>query len=331
MRMGSLVSANGATTSSTIHPGDVLCLPSGAASNPSASSAAGRPTGACPAARAAPDRRRPAGRAPRRTPPTYTVRDGDGWYLIASNAGVSMSSLLAANHATADSSLHPGREVCLPAGASAAIVAASTGSAGSFLPANAAGLDALPVQGPCWYGDTWHAARGEGRLHEGVDLLTAPGNYVYAVTDGTLSKRAWDQPGLRAGNAWWLHARRRQRHVLLLRPPVRVRAGAAGRLTRRGGRGHRVRRRDRQRGGAAPALRDPPARWRCGEPVPDREVARWVQEGCRLPTAERLDAGRRRAAHGLSGVVERERTRFTAGSAPPSRGPRRRTPRRCGG
>ena len=198
----SLVSANAANASSPIHPGDVLCLPSGAAvsggsTSPGAASSSGtRSTGASTT----------SGSCTPTNAPTYTVREGDGWYLIATKAGVSMTALLAANRATADSSLHPGREVCLPAGASPKIIEASAGTTGSFLPANAGGLDALPVQGPCWYGDTWHAGRGAGRVHEGVDVLTAPGNYVYAVVDGILWKRAWYQPGLRAGNAWWLLA-----------------------------------------------------------------------------------------------------------------------------
>ena len=63
------------------------------------------------------------------------------------------------------------------------------------------GMRALPVQGPCWYGDTWDDPRGDGRTHEGVDLITFAGQYVYAVADGTLTSRAWDQPGRISGNA----------------------------------------------------------------------------------------------------------------------------------
>jgi peptidoglycan LD-endopeptidase LytH len=67
-------------------------------------------------------------------------------------------------------------------------------------------LQALPTQGPCWYSDSWLAPRGGGRRHIGVDVFTRSGEYVYAVVDGTLTRRAWDQPWLRAGNAWWLTA-----------------------------------------------------------------------------------------------------------------------------
>jgi len=49
-------------------------------------------------------------------------------------------------------------------------------------------LEAKPVQGPCYYGDTWQAARSVGRVHLGVDILAKEGNELYAVTGGTISK-----------------------------------------------------------------------------------------------------------------------------------------------
>ncbi len=62
------------------------------------------------------------------------------------------------------------------------------------------------MRGPCWFSDDWGDPRGGGRRHEGTDLFAALGSYVYAVADGTLTRRAWDQPGSRSGNAWWLTA-----------------------------------------------------------------------------------------------------------------------------
>jgi murein DD-endopeptidase MepM/ murein hydrolase activator NlpD len=62
------------------------------------------------------------------------------------------------------------------------------------------------MQGPCWFSDDWGDPRGAGRTHQGTDLFARVGSYVYAVVDGTLTRRAWDQPGLRSGNAWWLTA-----------------------------------------------------------------------------------------------------------------------------
>ncbi|MBA3287596.1 MAG: peptidoglycan-binding protein [Acidimicrobiia bacterium] len=61
-------------------------------------------------------------------------------------------------------------------------------------------IDAKPVEAPCWYGDTWLAPRGGGRVHLGVDILAARGNSVYAVVDGTVTQIYRDFPGSLAGN-----------------------------------------------------------------------------------------------------------------------------------
>ena len=61
-------------------------------------------------------------------------------------------------------------------------------------------IDVFPVQGKCWFGDTWQAPRGGGRLHEGVDVIAAKGNLLYAAVSGTISKMYWDFPGALAGN-----------------------------------------------------------------------------------------------------------------------------------
>jgi peptidoglycan hydrolase-like protein with peptidoglycan-binding domain len=69
-------------------------------------------------------------------------------------------------------------------------------------PPSAAGvsIDVFPVQGRCWFGDTWQAPRSGGRLHEGVDVIAARGNLLYAVVSGTVSKIYNDTPGSLAGN-----------------------------------------------------------------------------------------------------------------------------------
>ncbi len=69
-------------------------------------------------------------------------------------------------------------------------------------PTSSAGvsIDVFPVQGKCWFGDTWLAPRGGGRLHEGVDVIAARGNLLYAVVSGTISKIYTDTPGSLAGN-----------------------------------------------------------------------------------------------------------------------------------
>ena len=48
---------------------------------------------------------------------TYTVVKNDAWSSIASRAKVSLKSLLAANGATINTLLLPGKSICLPAGA----------------------------------------------------------------------------------------------------------------------------------------------------------------------------------------------------------------------
>lgn len=61
-------------------------------------------------------------------------------------------------------------------------------------------IEVFPVQGKCWFGDTWQAPRGAGRLHEGVDVIAAKGNLLYAAVTGTISKMYYDAPGMRSGN-----------------------------------------------------------------------------------------------------------------------------------
>ena len=51
---------------------------------------------------------------------TYRVVSGDAWILIANKVGVTTKQLLAANGATGSTPLYPGRDICLPKGASTA-------------------------------------------------------------------------------------------------------------------------------------------------------------------------------------------------------------------
>jgi peptidoglycan hydrolase-like protein with peptidoglycan-binding domain len=69
-------------------------------------------------------------------------------------------------------------------------------------PPSAAGvtIDVFPVQGACWFTDTWMAPRGGGRLHEGVDIGAAKGKLLYAAVSGTVSKIYTDFPGSLSGN-----------------------------------------------------------------------------------------------------------------------------------
>ena len=67
-------------------------------------------------------------------------------------------------------------------------------------PVNVA-LQAKPLgKGPCWYGDTWQAARGSGRVHLGVDIGAPEGTPLLAVASGRISQVYRDRPGSLAGN-----------------------------------------------------------------------------------------------------------------------------------
>ncbi|MDO8364576.1 MAG: LysM peptidoglycan-binding domain-containing M23 family metallopeptidase [Actinomycetota bacterium] len=134
--------------------------------------------------------------------PTYTVVAGDSWWKIATNNGVSMTALLTANNATTSTIIHPGDVLCLPSpGATPTTTVPPT-----TRPPATGGLSIrqFPVQGTCWFTDTYGAPRSGGRSHEGVDIIAASGRLIYAVDDGTLTKQYIDAPGALAGNGWRL-------------------------------------------------------------------------------------------------------------------------------
>ena len=74
------------------------------------------------------------------------------------------------------------------------------------VPAPVIALAQFPVQGPCAFIDTYGAPRGDGRKHEGVDIIARSGLYVYAAQDGVLTKKYLDAPRSLAGNGWRLTA-----------------------------------------------------------------------------------------------------------------------------
>ncbi len=61
-------------------------------------------------------------------------------------------------------------------------------------------LQAKPVGGRCYYGDTWHAARGGGRVHLGVDIGAAEGTPLRAVVTGRVIQIYRDRLGSLSGN-----------------------------------------------------------------------------------------------------------------------------------
>ncbi len=136
----------------------------------------------------------------------YTVVAGDGWYLIASKNGVAVAALLAANNATVATPLFPGQRLCLPpaTGATSTTAPGATTTAAPTPPTPTVTIAQFPVQGMCYFTDTFGAPRSGGRTHAGVDIIAKSGLYLYAVADGTLTKQYIDAPGSLAGNGWRL-------------------------------------------------------------------------------------------------------------------------------
>jgi peptidoglycan hydrolase-like protein with peptidoglycan-binding domain len=73
--------------------------------------------------------------------------------------------------------------------ATAQALALTPGTAPPVVETPSITLQAFPVQGKCFFGDTWHVSRGAGRLHEGVDIGAAEGKFVYAAADGRITKQ----------------------------------------------------------------------------------------------------------------------------------------------
>ena len=161
----------------------------------------------------------PAKAAPACPGATYTVVSGDSWSRIASHVNVKMAALVGANGATTATVIHPGQTLCLPLSTPAAApttpVTTTTPTvptpptpAPPALPAapTAASIAAFPVQGLCSFADTYGAPRAGARVHEGVDIIAKAGQWIYAVSDGTLTKQYVDAPGSLSGNGWRLTA-----------------------------------------------------------------------------------------------------------------------------
>ncbi len=110
--------------------------------------------------------------------------------------------------------------------ATAGALGLTAGAPPAAAPAVTVQLEAKPVQGPCFYGDTWNAARGNGRVHLGVDIGAKEGNAVYAAISGTVSQVYSEASDALAGNG--LKIRRPDgtyifyAHLLNLAPEIAV-------------------------------------------------------------------------------------------------------------
>ncbi len=61
-------------------------------------------------------------------------------------------------------------------------------------------ITTFPVQGRCYFGDSYGYPRSGGRTHLGVDIIAPAGKLLYAVADGTITKVYADYPGSLSGN-----------------------------------------------------------------------------------------------------------------------------------
>jgi LysM repeat protein len=154
--LSTLLSLNGLSLNSVIHPGRVL-----------------KTSGAGPVA---------SGR-------TYTVVSGDCWSCIARKFGMPTRDLLAENGATTSTMIHPGQVIDLPAGA-----APAEGSSPASTPATAQ----RPSSSDPWLSTQLEAAVGAWRVDLAASLGGRPVRIVWdssvpwgteAVTDPTMTIR----------------------------------------------------------------------------------------------------------------------------------------------
>lgn len=86
---------------------------------------------------------------------TYTVVRGDGWSIIARRLGVTTKALLAANRATTATVIHPGRSICVPAGATPTTTPTSSPSSGTTSASNATSASCANGTYTVVKGDGW--------------------------------------------------------------------------------------------------------------------------------------------------------------------------------
>ena len=171
----SLLAANEATLSSGLHPGDVLCLPSGATT---------------PARPATCQIERP-------------IEDGDSWFSIASEAGVTVSTLVAQNNATQNTVLYVGDSICLPAG-SEAVAAPPPSCAGSH----------TVVPGDSWYAIATTTGVSTGALLAANDAsanrVLQPGDELClpaGATPTSTAESCTSEVTVAAGQSWHVISR----------------------------------------------------------------------------------------------------------------------------
>ncbi len=104
-------------------------------------------------------------------------------------------------------------------------------------------LEVFPVQGQCYFGDSYGYSRSGGRVHLGVDIIAPAGKLLYAVRRRTITKIYADYPGSLSGNGvrlstgdgtYYFYA-----HMTGIGTGIARRRQGQGRPDRRDGRQHR--------------------------------------------------------------------------------------------
>ncbi|RLK62424.1 LysM peptidoglycan-binding domain-containing protein, partial [Atopobacter sp. AH10] len=120
--MDALLKANGLTIGSMIHPGQQLKLPGDApVSQANSNTEVAKPQAGVSTPNGSNQQtasvRPSATNNANQSAGTIQVKAGDGFYVLARRAGVSMDALLKANGLTIGSMIHPGQQLKLPANA----------------------------------------------------------------------------------------------------------------------------------------------------------------------------------------------------------------------
>jgi LysM repeat protein len=168
--LSSLMSLNGLSLNSVIHPGQRL---------------------------------KTSGLGPAASGGTYTVVSGDCWSCIARKYGVPTRDLLAVNGARASTMIHPGQVIDLPAGAA---------PAGGAPPASTPAVAQRPSSSDPWLSAQLEAAVGAWRVDLAASLSGRPVRIVWdssvpsgteAVTEATMTIRI--HPRLQERSTRFLH------------------------------------------------------------------------------------------------------------------------------
>ena len=177
-----LLGANGAQRSAVLHPGDVLCLPSGVAP-PAATS-----QGGCVA--------------------KHVVVRGDSWFGISRAVGVSLNGLLRANNAAATTVIQPGADVCLPNGVASPAATSQGGCVAKH----------VVVRGDSWFGISRAAgvsmngllsansATATTVIRPGVELCL-PAGATRATAAAVTARSCVSQRAVAAGESWYVISR----------------------------------------------------------------------------------------------------------------------------